>query len=157
MGTEIIRLSGFFHLASPAKLACKVQVRLAPVSGRRICEAGSRTLRPGVPNDDRHPAIQEAGADVLQAPGLATVEDIRSLATSVDRPVNCLIMPGGPSATEIFEAGAARISTGSAIAVAAQAAIVESARELLDQGTHAFFAKALPAMGTVMGAMESGD
>ncbi len=100
---------------------------------------------------------QEAGADVLYAPGLATVEDIRSLTSSLDRPVNCLIMPGGPSATEIFEAGAARISTGSAIAVAAQAAIVESARELLDQGTHTFFAKSLPAMGTVMGAMESGD
>lgn len=102
-------------------------------------------------------AYQEAGADVLYAPGLATPEDIRALASSVDRPINCLILPGGPSVTTIFEAGAARVSTGSAIAAAAQAAIVEAGRELLDAGTHAFWDEALPHMGTIMGAMKKKD
>ena len=100
-------------------------------------------------------AYQEAGADVLYAPGLASVDEIRSVTSSVDRPVNVLIMPGGPSASEIFEAGANRISTGSAVAVAAQAAIVEAGRELLDAGTHTFWTRAVAHMGTIAGAMRA--
>ncbi len=98
-------------------------------------------------------AYQEAGADVLYAPGLTNVDDIRSLTSSVDLPVNCLIMPGGPTVSEIFEAGVARISTGSAIAMAAQAAIVNAGRELLDSGSHAFFSNALASAGVVAQAM----
>ncbi len=101
-------------------------------------------------------AYQEAGADVLYAPGLRTVEDVRTLTSSLDRPINVLIMPGGPSVPELFEAGAARISTGSAIAMAAQAAIVQAAEELLGPGTHAFFTSALPRMGAVARAMRTG-
>jgi hypothetical protein len=41
-------------------------------------------------------AYQEAGADVLYAPGLARIEDIRALVSEVDRPVNVLAMPGVP-------------------------------------------------------------
>src|SRR5829696_7320258 len=39
-------------------------------------------------------AFQEAGADVLYAPGLTRIEDIRSVVGSVDRPVNVLALPG---------------------------------------------------------------
>ena len=98
-------------------------------------------------------SYQEAGADVLYAPGVSTPEDLKTLTSSVDRPVNALIMPGGPSTQDIFAAGVARISTGSAIAAAAQAAIVEAGRELLDQGTHGFWARAAAHLGTVHGAM----
>jgi 2-methylisocitrate lyase-like PEP mutase family enzyme len=101
-------------------------------------------------------AYQEAGADVLYAPGLRTVDDVRALTSSLDRPVNVLIMPGGPSVPELFEAGATRISTGSAIAMAAQAAIVLAAEELSGPGTHAFFTSALPSMGAVAKAMRAG-
>jgi 2-methylisocitrate lyase-like PEP mutase family enzyme len=100
-------------------------------------------------------AYQEAGADVLYAPGLRTVDDVRALTSSVDRPVNVLIMPGGPIVPELFEAGATRISTGSAIAIAAQAAIVLAAEELSGPGTHAFFTSALPSMGAVARAMRA--
>lgn len=102
-------------------------------------------------------AYQEAGAEVLYAPGLSAPEDIRSLTSSVDRPVNCLIMPGGPSVAELFEAGAARISTGSAISMASQAAIVAAARELLDAGTHGFFLQALHSAGVVGAALAPSD
>ncbi len=54
-----------------------------------------------------------------------------------------------------FPAGATRISIGSAIAAAAQAAIVEAGRELLDSGTHTFWTKAIAHMGTVIGAMSA--
>ena len=98
-------------------------------------------------------AYQEAGADVLYAPGLTNLEDIRSLISSVDRPVNVLVMPGGPTVPELFEAGAIRASTGSAISMAAQSALVEAANELLTSGTHQFWIDALPNAAAVTAAL----
>ena len=100
---------------------------------------------------------QEMGADVLYAPGLTTTEQIRTLARSVDRPINVLIMPGGPSVPEIFEAGGTRVSVGSALAAAAQAALVSAGRELLDHGSHDFWTRAAASMGIVRSAMASDD
>jgi 2-methylisocitrate lyase-like PEP mutase family enzyme len=77
----------------------------------------------------------EVGADVLFAPGLRKVEDMRSVIESVDRPVNVLLLPGGPTVAEAAEAGAARISVGGALTWVAIGAAVEAARELLEQGT----------------------
>jgi 2-methylisocitrate lyase-like PEP mutase family enzyme len=87
-------------------------------------------------------AYQEAGADVLYAPGLTSLEDIRSLVSSVDRPVNVLALPAGPTVAELAEAGVRRISVGGAFAFAAYGALVEAARELLDQGTYGFWERA---------------
>jgi len=92
---------------------------------------------------ERLQAYQEAGADVLYAPGLTRIEDIRMLIAAVDRPVNVLLMPGGPPIPELFEAGAIRVSTGSAISMAAQSAIVDAARELLESGTQEFWTNSL--------------
>jgi len=86
-------------------------------------------------------AYQEAGADVLFAPGLKDLADIRSVVTSVDRPVNVLALPDGPPVAELAEAGVRRISVGGAFAFAAYGALIESARELLDQGTYGYWAK----------------
>jgi 2-methylisocitrate lyase-like PEP mutase family enzyme len=94
-------------------------------------------------------AYQEAGADVLYAPALTTLDQVRSVVAEVDRPLNVLIMPGGPSVPELFAAGAARVSTGSALAMAAQDALVQAARELLDPGTHEFWKQALRSAGVV--------
>ncbi|MDQ1696876.1 MAG: hypothetical protein QOJ03_2229 [Frankiaceae bacterium] len=81
-------------------------------------------------------AYQAAGADVLFAPGLTTLADIRSVVTSVDRPVNVLVAPGRPSVAELAAAGVARISVGGAFAFAAYAALVEAATELRDRGSY---------------------
>ena len=102
---------------------------------------------------ERLQAFQSAGADVLYAPGLTQIEDIRTVVQAVDRPVNVLIMPGGPTVPEIFEAGAIRISTGSAISMAAQSAMVEAAKELLGPGTQTFWTNALPNMPVVNEAL----
>lgn len=104
---------------------------------------------------ERLQAYQEAGADVLYAPGLNTLDEFRTVSRSLDRPINGLIMPGGPTVAELFEAGVARISIGSAIAMAAQAAIVQAGRELLDHGTHGFFTNALASAGVVHAAMST--
>jgi 2-methylisocitrate lyase-like PEP mutase family enzyme len=83
-------------------------------------------------------AYQEAGADVLYAPGLTSADDIRAVVTSVDRPVNVLAMSATPTVAELAEIGVARISVGGAFAFAALGALLESARELLDQGTYGY-------------------
>jgi 2-methylisocitrate lyase-like PEP mutase family enzyme len=87
-------------------------------------------------------AFQEVGADVLYAPGVATVDDIRRLVDAVDRPVNVLALPGGPSVAELAELGVGRISVGGAFAYAALGAVVEAARELQEQGTYGFWDRA---------------
>jgi 2-methylisocitrate lyase-like PEP mutase family enzyme len=87
-------------------------------------------------------AYQEAGADVLYAPGLERPEDIRQLVDSVDRPVNVLALPGAPTVAELAAAGVSRVSVGGAFAFAALGAVVEAARELREEGTYRFWEQA---------------
>jgi 2-methylisocitrate lyase-like PEP mutase family enzyme len=81
-------------------------------------------------------AYQEAGADVLFAPRMVDVEEIRSLVRSVDRPVSVLMFPGAPTVSELAAAGVARISVGSWFFYVGVGAVVDAARQLLDQGTY---------------------
>jgi 2-methylisocitrate lyase-like PEP mutase family enzyme len=98
-------------------------------------------------------AYQEAGADVLYAPGLLDLDEIRTLVRSVDRPVNVLLLPGGPASTQLFAAGVKRVSLGSALSLAAHAALLEAGRELLEQGSHGFWGRAAAAAGQVRAAL----
>jgi 2-methylisocitrate lyase-like PEP mutase family enzyme len=84
-------------------------------------------------------AYQQAGADVLYAPGLANIDDIRRLCESVDRPVNVLAVPGGPTVPELAAAGVARVSVGGSFSLVALGAVARAGRELLEQGTYSFF------------------
>lgn len=83
-------------------------------------------------------AYQEAGADVLYAPGLSDLAQIRTLIAEVDRPVNVLALTGGPSVAELADAGVGRVSVGGSFAFAALGALVEAATEFRDQGTYGF-------------------
>ena len=94
-------------------------------------------------------AYSEAGADVLYAPGLRAIEDIRRVVESLDRPVNVLALPGAPSVAELAEAGVARISVGGAFAFAALGNVVAAARELLEEGTYGFWESAGPGAKVV--------
>ena len=87
-------------------------------------------------------AYQAAGADVLYAPGLTRLEDIRQVVASVDRPVNVLTMPGTPDVPVLAEAGVSRISVGGAFAFAAFGALAEAAREFREKGSYGFLAGA---------------
>ncbi len=88
---------------------------------------------------DRLQAYQEAGADVLFAPGLADLRDISRLVSSVDRPVNVLARPGGPTVGELAGVGVARVSVGGALCFAALGAVARAASELLEDGTFGFW------------------
>jgi 2-methylisocitrate lyase-like PEP mutase family enzyme len=89
-------------------------------------------------------AYQEAGADVLFAPGLKTLEDIRSVLAAIDRPLN-VIMGGAPlTVAQLREAGVRRISVGGSLARAAYGALMRAGQEMLEQGTFGFAAGAPP-------------
>jgi 2-methylisocitrate lyase-like PEP mutase family enzyme len=78
-------------------------------------------------------AYEAAGADVLYAPGLRTVEEIRTLCGAVGRPVNVLALPGLTFA-EVAEAGAQRVSVGGALTWVAAKALADAASSLRDEG-----------------------
>jgi 2-methylisocitrate lyase-like PEP mutase family enzyme len=83
-------------------------------------------------------AYQEAGADVLYAPGPTSAQDIAAIVASVDRPVNVLARAGAPPVAELAALGVSRISVGGAFAFAAIQGLVSAARELRDQGSYSF-------------------
>jgi 2-methylisocitrate lyase-like PEP mutase family enzyme len=85
-------------------------------------------------------SYQEAGADVLYAPGLRSKEDIVSVVHSVDRPVNVVMGLQGVqlSLADLSEIGVKRISVGSALSRAALGAFLRAAREMKTEGTFNF-------------------
>jgi len=91
-------------------------------------------------------AYQEAGADVLYAPGLTNEADIRSVVQSVDRPVNVVMgLNGSPFDVVALSAiGVKRISVGSALARRAYGALRDAAREMMTQGSFRFADQAAP-------------
>lgn len=90
-------------------------------------------------------AYQEAGADVLYAPGLRTREDIAAVVSSVDRPVNVLMgFPGESlSVAELSAMGAKRISVGSLLSRVALSAFLRASREIQEKGTFGFADEAI--------------
>src|SRR6202167_4977168 len=97
--------------------------------------------RPDLPDTiKRLQAYQEAGADVLYAPGLTSEDDISTLVRSVDRPVNVLMgLPGASLDLAALSAiGVRRVSVGSALARAALGAFLRAAREMQQNGTFGF-------------------
>jgi 2-methylisocitrate lyase-like PEP mutase family enzyme len=91
-------------------------------------------------------AFAEAGADVLYAPGLPSLDAIGEVCASVAKPVNVVMGLKGAtfSVEELAAVGVKRISVGGAFARAALGAFVRAAREVKEKGTFSFAAEALP-------------
>jgi 2-methylisocitrate lyase-like PEP mutase family enzyme len=102
-------------------------------------------------------AYQEAGADVLYAPGLSTAEDIRAVVTSVDRPVNVLAMANVPAIPLLAELGVARVSVGGAFAFAAFGALKQAAEELKENGTYGYLAQSKVGSKAARNAFSGGE
>lgn len=90
-------------------------------------------------------AYRDAGADCLYAPGLSTVEQIRTVVDAVAAPINVLARPDGPTVAEIGAAGGRRVSTGGALASTAYGALMDGAAELLEHGTSTYLRTRLSA------------
>ena len=95
-------------------------------------------------------AYQEAGADVLFAPGLNTSEEVREVCRSIDRPFNIVRGPRKEQLTvaEVGALGVKRISTGGMMHAVAMSAMIGAAKEMLGPGTFEF-TKAMPHAGEI--------
>jgi 2-methylisocitrate lyase-like PEP mutase family enzyme len=92
-------------------------------------------------------AFAEAGADVLFAPGLPTLEAIKTVCAAVaPHPVNVLAGIKGLAfpVRDLVEAGVRRISLGGSLSRVAFGALVAVAREMKEQGTFSFVDGAAP-------------
>jgi 2-methylisocitrate lyase-like PEP mutase family enzyme len=79
-------------------------------------------------------AYAEAGADVLYAPGMTDLEEIRTLVAEVPRPVNVLLL-AGMSVPALADAGVARISVGGALAALAHRTAAAATEAFLAGGS----------------------
>jgi 2-methylisocitrate lyase-like PEP mutase family enzyme len=77
-------------------------------------------------------AFEQAGADVLYAPGLRTLEQMRTVAGAVKKPVNVVMGFADPTITveQLREIGVRRVSIGGAFSRVALRSFLESAREM---------------------------
>jgi 2-methylisocitrate lyase-like PEP mutase family enzyme len=88
-------------------------------------------------------AFEEAGADVVYAPGLRTAEEVRAVCAAVSKPVNVLALPE-LSLAEVVEAGARRVSVGGGLTWVAIAAMAAVAGEIRDEGDFSSLGVRLP-------------
>jgi 2-methylisocitrate lyase-like PEP mutase family enzyme len=78
-------------------------------------------------------AFEAAGADVLYAPGLRSLEDITAICGAVGKPVNVLAVPE-LTMDQLAGAGAQRVSLGGRLTWTAVAAAGEAAQAILERG-----------------------
>jgi 2-methylisocitrate lyase-like PEP mutase family enzyme len=71
-------------------------------------------------------AFERAGADVLYAPGLKTIDQVQAVCDAVSKPVNVLAVPSLTLA-ELADAGAQRVSVGGALTWVAVKAAADAA------------------------------
>jgi 2-methylisocitrate lyase-like PEP mutase family enzyme len=92
-------------------------------------------------------AFEKAGADVLYAPGLRDLATIRTVVSSVSRPVNVVMSSADPAITadQLAAIGVKRISVGGALSRLALAYVAKAAREMKEQGGFTWVAQTMPA------------
>lgn len=132
------------------------RVRAAVLAARSLpfpftlCARAENLLHGRLDLDDtikRLQAYAEAGADVLYAPGLRSVDEIRAVVQAVaPRPVNVLMgLADVPlSVNQLQDLGVRRISVGSSLARAALGGLQRAALEIQEQGTFTYGEQALP-------------
>ena len=81
--------------------------------------------------------------DSIDAPGLRTVDQIRTVCEAVSRPVNVLAVPS-LTFVEIAEAGAQRVSVGGGLTWVAAKALADAASAIRDEGDFSALAARVP-------------
>jgi 2-methylisocitrate lyase-like PEP mutase family enzyme len=100
-------------------------------------------------------AFEQAGADVLYAPGIDDIDTVRTICSAVGKPVNVLATPNF-TVKMLAEAGARRISLGSKLTTVAFGALEKAAREMLDAGSFDFSRQGV-AFGDLQGLFSKRD
>lgn len=95
-------------------------------------------------------AYEAAGADVLYAPGLRNIAEVKQVVGAVKKPVNVVTgwLDPAITAAQLGEAGAKRISVGGGLSRLALATFVDAARGMKEQGSFAWMPRmmAMPDM-----------
>jgi 2-methylisocitrate lyase-like PEP mutase family enzyme len=141
--------------AAVARVAAAVAAARG-TTGLMITARAENLLRGGDDLDDtiaRLRAFAAVGADVLYAPGLRDLDAIARVVAAVDRPVNVLVVPGGPSVPELAGVGVARVSVGGSLAWVAMGAAVAAVQELLGPGTTGFLTETARARAAARDAL----
>jgi 2-methylisocitrate lyase-like PEP mutase family enzyme len=95
-------------------------------------------------------AYERAGADVLYAPRVKNIDEIRSICESVSKPVNVLAH-AGLTMQMMVEAGGQRISVGGQLTWVAAAAMAQAAERMRDEGDFSDLAVSIPLEDWVRG------
>ena len=92
-------------------------------------------------------AFERAGADVLYAPGLRDLATMRTVASSVKKPLNVVMSAADPALTaaQLAQAGVKRISIGGALSRLALASVLRAAHEMKEQGGFTWIADTVSA------------
>lgn len=126
-----------------------------------VLTARAENLLRGVDDLDdtirRLQAFEAAGADVLYAPGINSLEQLRTVTASLDKPFNVLasFMPG-TNIAELSECGANRISLGGALNFAAINPVLEASAEMIEKGTFDWLSGRADGL-TVKGFLEGSE
>jgi 2-methylisocitrate lyase-like PEP mutase family enzyme len=88
-------------------------------------------------------AYESAGADVVYAPRITTVDEVRAISEATSRPQNVLALPG-LSMQEITAAGGQRVSVGSQLTWVAVGSMARAVTEIRETGSFEAFADRVP-------------
>ena len=144
----------------PLELAVE-RVRLAVVASQRLrfpflITARTDALIHGIEDMGevvrRPTAFEKAGAHVLYAPGVRTLDQARQICASVKRPANVMAHPD-LSAPDLIAAGVKRVSLGPWLARAAIQGLLTAIAEVNEHGTFRF-AASCPTGQTVAKLMQ---
>ena len=131
------RIYDFNHAVE--RVSAGVEMARSPPVPFTFVARAENLIRGRVDLDDtikRLQAFEEAGADVLYAPGLRDLATMKLVASSVGKPINVVMSAADPalSAAEMEAVGVRRLSVGGALSRLALAAFMKGAREMKDKG-----------------------
>jgi 2-methylisocitrate lyase-like PEP mutase family enzyme len=121
-------------------------VEAAHATGFVLTARAENLIRDNPDLDDtiaRLKAFEAAGADVLYAPGLGSVEQVREVCSAVSKPVNVLALPNF-TFSELAEAGAKRVSVGGGLTWVGVKAFADAATAIRDQGDFSALSASVP-------------
>jgi 2-methylisocitrate lyase-like PEP mutase family enzyme len=90
-------------------------------------------------------AYSAAGANVLYAPGINSLEKLKLVTDAIDKPFNVLApFLGSASVAEMAEAGAQRTSVGDALNWISVSPLIRAGKEMLEKGTFNWLGEMAP-------------
>lgn len=116
-----------------------------------VLTARAQNFLAGQPDLDatiaRLQAYEKAGADVLFAPGLPTLDAVRTVCSAVKKPVNFMVGMRGQSFTleQLAEAGVKRVSLAASLYRAAMTGFLDAVSEIRQRGTFTYVERSVSA------------